>query len=89
MSVGLPDRTTAPPWHLREYQPTPAELAAWLATTSEVNRVWWVERALGQLDIAHNCLIRGHEEDIDRLKRRLAEERERIAYLERNYGEPM
>jgi hypothetical protein len=89
MSVGLPDLTTAPPWHLRDYQASPEELADWLAVTSKDNRDWWIKRAVKQLDIAHDCLIRGHEEQIDNLRNQLKKERERVAFLGRNYGEPM
>lgn len=89
MSNDLPDRTTAPPWHGRDYAPDTGQIADWLAKTSDANRRWWVERARQQAETAHDCWMRDHEQRIDTLKSQLAKERERVAWLERNYGEPL
>lgn len=87
--MSLPDSTTAPPWHQRAYAPDAGQIADWLVKTSEVNRRWWVERTQQQVEAAHDCLIRGHEQQIDTLRDQLKKERARVAWLERNYGDAL
>lgn len=89
MSANLPDPTTAPPWHLRAYAPDAGQVADWLAKTSDANRRWWVERSRQQADAARACWEHDHEAQIGVLHAQLAKERERVAWLERNYGDPL
>lgn len=89
ISPNLPDPTTAPPWYGREYAPDTGQTANWLANTSDVNRRWWIERARRNADEAQACWMQDHQEQIDTLKGQLAKARERIAWLERNYGDPL
>lgn len=85
----IPDPTTAPPWYRRDYYPDAGQVCDWLVKTSPANRRWWVERAQQRAEDAHQCFEFGHEQQIETLRSQLAKERERVAWLERNYGDPL
>jgi len=86
--TGLPDPTTAPPWHQTLTAPSDFDVACWLVATSPENRKWWLDRVRTNSREASRCWESDHEERIEQLQRLLAEARARIDWLEKNYCTP-
>lgn len=83
--MNLPDRTSVPPWWNDGRLPTNAELAHWLAVTSDANRDWWLDRIAANATDACRCFEMAHESQIEQLRQELGATRERLAWLERHY----